>query len=104
VRLNRLAVLIAGLILIPAAAHAQDFGIMESAETINQGNFKIRANPMFLLGRNGGDADPGVAVLAGYGSRRGLLSKVASPSSTVSPSSGRMRNTGSSNALRWMFR
>jgi len=67
VRLNRLAVLIAGLILIPAAARAQDFGIMESAETINQGNFKIRANPMFLLGRNGGDDDTGLAVLAGYG-------------------------------------
>jgi hypothetical protein len=67
VRLNRLVLLIAGLILIPAAAHAQDFGIMESAETINQGNFKIRANPMFLLGRNGGDADTGLAVLAGYG-------------------------------------
>ena len=40
---------------------------MESAETIDQGNFKIRANPMFLFGRNGGDTDPGVAVLAGYG-------------------------------------
>ena len=66
-RLKRLALLIAGLILIPAAAHAQDFGIMESAETINHGNFKIRANPMLLLGRNGGDADPGLAVLAGYG-------------------------------------
>ena len=66
-RLKRLALVIAGLILIPAAAHSQDFGIMESAETIDQGNFKIRANPMFLLGRNGGDTDPGVAVLAGYG-------------------------------------
>ena len=66
-RLNRLALVIAGLFLIPAAARAQDFGIMESAETINQGNFKIRANPMFLLGKDGGDADAGVAVLAGYG-------------------------------------
>lgn len=64
---KRLILLVAGLILIPAAARAQDFGIMESAETINQGNFKIRANPMFLFGRNGGDTDPGVAVLAGYG-------------------------------------
>jgi hypothetical protein len=70
VRLNRLALLIAGLILIPAAAHAQDFGIMESAETIDQGNFKIRANPMFVFGRNGGDAEPGLAVLAGYGLTR----------------------------------
>ena len=66
-RLKPLALFIAGLMLIPAAARAQDFGIMESAETINRGNFKIRANPMFLFGRNGGDTDPGVAVLAGYG-------------------------------------
>ena len=66
-RLNRLTLLIAGLILIPAAAQAQDFGIMESAETIDRGNFKIRGNPMFVLGRDGGEADPGVAALAGYG-------------------------------------
>src|SRR5687767_5806467 len=66
-RLNRLALLIASLILMPAAAHGQDFGIMESAETINKGNVKIRANPMFLFGRNGGDGDPGLAVLVGYG-------------------------------------
>ena len=48
-------------------ATAQDFGILESAETINQGNFKIRANPMILFGKNGGDSDIGVAALAGYG-------------------------------------
>ena len=36
---------------------------MESAETINQGNFKIRANPMFLVGRNGGDDDTGILKL-----------------------------------------
>jgi len=67
VRLKPLALFIAGLMLIPAAARAQDFGIMESAETINKGNFKIRVNPMFLFGRHGGDTDPGVAVAAGYG-------------------------------------
>ncbi len=40
---------------------------MESAQTINQGNFKVRANPMFVLGRDGGDTSTGIAVLAGYG-------------------------------------
>jgi hypothetical protein len=40
---------------------------MESAETINPGNFKIRANPMLLFGRHGGDSDIGVAALVGYG-------------------------------------
>jgi hypothetical protein len=67
VRSKLLTLLVAGLILIPAAARAQDFGIVESAETINKGNLKIRANPMFVFGRNGGDDDLGVAVLAGYG-------------------------------------
>src|SRR5262245_8412910 len=48
-------------------AAAQDFGILESAETINQGNFKIRANPMVLFGKNGGDDDFGVVGVLGYG-------------------------------------
>ena len=66
-QLHRIALLLGSLIVIPAAAQAQDFGIMESAETVDEGNFKIRANPMFLSGRNGGDSDAGLAVLAGYG-------------------------------------
>ena len=64
----RLVLLFACLLAIPAATtSAQDFGIMESAETINQGNFKLRANPMLLFGRHGGDSDIGVAALLGYG-------------------------------------
>lgn len=66
-RKQRLALLFACLLIIPAAtASAQDFGIMESAETINQGNFKLRANPMFLFGKGAG-SDVGVAALLGYG-------------------------------------
>jgi len=62
-----LPLLFACLLIIPAAtASAQDFGIMESAETINQGNFKLRANPMFLFGK-GFDSDIGVAAMLGYG-------------------------------------
>jgi hypothetical protein len=68
VKKQRLALLFACLLIIPAAtASAQDFGIMESAETINKGNFKLRANPMLLFGRNGGDSDIGVAAVLGYG-------------------------------------
>jgi len=67
VGIRRLVFVLAFVVSIPAAGIAQDFGIMESAETINQGNFKIRANPMILVGRNGGDSDTGVAALAGYG-------------------------------------
>ena len=54
-------------VTLPAIAHAQDFGIVESAETINKGNFKLRANPMILFGKNGGDGKVGAAVAFGYG-------------------------------------
>lgn len=55
------------LLAVPAVAHAQDFAIVESAETINKGNFKLRANPMILFGKNGGDGTVGAAIAAGYG-------------------------------------
>jgi hypothetical protein len=55
-----------GLIL-PAAASAQDFGVMNSAETINKGNFKLMANPIVIFGKNGEDNHTGVAVMGGYG-------------------------------------
>lgn len=51
----------------PAAAVAQDFGVMESAETIDEGNFKLRVNPMFALGKEGQDDEVGVGIMAGYG-------------------------------------
>lgn len=56
-----------GLLGVPAAARAQDVGIVESAETINKGNFKIRGNPMFVFGRNDEDNRTGIAALLGYG-------------------------------------
>jgi hypothetical protein len=54
-------------VLLPAAASAQDFGVLESAETINRGNFKVKANPMLILGENGADNTFGISLLAGYG-------------------------------------
>ena len=53
-----------GLVL-PASVAAQDFGVMNSAETINKGNFKLMANPIILFGE--GDSETGVAVMGGYG-------------------------------------
>jgi Outer membrane protein beta-barrel domain len=50
----------------PALATAQDFGVLESAETINLGNFKLRGNPMFLFGKDT-DSTTGIALSAGYG-------------------------------------
>jgi hypothetical protein len=64
------AVLVALCVLWPAVARAQDFGVMESAETINAGNFKVKAHPMILLGRDGGETVAGVAATGGYGITR----------------------------------
>ena len=48
-RFRRLALIAAVAVLAPAAAGAQDFGVAESAETINTGNFKLSVNPMFVF-------------------------------------------------------
>jgi hypothetical protein len=53
------------VLLFPALAQAQDFGVLESAETINRGNWKLKVNPIVLLGE--GDSEPGVAGSVGYG-------------------------------------
>ncbi len=58
-------VLAACVLLSPTLAHAQDFGVMESAETIDKGNFKLKVNPMFILGD--GDTRTGLVAGVGYG-------------------------------------
>jgi hypothetical protein len=63
---NALAITVLFL-LLPAIAGAQDFGVAESAETINRGNFKIKANPMLLFGGDNLDNDVGITLMAGYG-------------------------------------
>ena len=60
----RIALFAAALFIQPVLAHAQDFGVMESAETIDRGNFKLKVNPMFLLGDND---TTGIAGALGYG-------------------------------------
>jgi hypothetical protein len=52
-------------LMLPVAAGAQDFGVMESAETINQGNFKLTANPMFIFYDS--ESEIGVGLKFGYG-------------------------------------
>ena len=52
---------------IPVCAAAQDFGVMNSAETINRGNFKFMANPIVLFGEDDVDSEVGVAIAGGYG-------------------------------------
>jgi opacity protein-like surface antigen len=51
----------------PVSAAAQDFGVMNSAETINRGNFKLMANPLVVFGEDDADDEFGVAVVGGYG-------------------------------------
>ena len=64
---RRLALIAAVVsVLAPAAASAQDFGVAESAETINTGNFKLSVNPMFVFPEVG-DNEIGAGLRFGYG-------------------------------------
>jgi hypothetical protein len=53
------------VLFLPALARAQDFGVVESAETIDKGNFKLRVNPILIFAD--GDKEAGIAGAAGYG-------------------------------------
>lgn len=63
----RVAALAACVMVLPLVAAAQDFGVMNSAETINKGNFKLTGYPIIVFGKNGADNDTGIAVSGGYG-------------------------------------
>ncbi|MCX6564340.1 MAG: hypothetical protein NTU60_12195 [Candidatus Aminicenantes bacterium] len=66
--IKTIVVILAATMFLVAAAEvsAQDV-LMNSAETINQGNFKLAVFPTVLFGKNGGDSVWGVAGRAGYG-------------------------------------
>src|SRR4030042_4566374 len=67
--LKTIVVILAATYALCAAAaevSAQDV-LMNSAETINQGNIKLALFPTVLFGKNGGDSIWGVAGRAGYG-------------------------------------
>jgi hypothetical protein len=67
---NSIAVAAAcGLLALAAASSAQD-AIMNSAETINQDNFKFSGYPIFEL--SDGDNETGFGARAGYGFGRGF--------------------------------
>ena len=53
------------LLLLPSISVAQDFGVMESAETVNQGNIKLGAYPVFVF-QHEADNETGLALLAGW--------------------------------------
>jgi hypothetical protein len=62
------SVVIAGLGLcfgLPAAA--QYTGVLQSAETMDRGTFKLMVAPIMVFGKNGADDELGAAVRGGYG-------------------------------------
>ena len=50
-----------------SGAAAQGFGVMESAETIQRGNFKLVGYPMIVLGEGDLDNEVGLVLRGGYG-------------------------------------
>ena len=65
--LRSLVATLALALLLPVSAAAQDFGVMNSAETINKGNFKLMANPLVVFGKDDADDEVGLALVGGYG-------------------------------------
>lgn len=65
-RRSLLPLLMFALVLSAGSAQAQNV-LMNSAETINKGNFKIAAFPTLLFGEDGADNEFGVAGRFGYG-------------------------------------
>lgn len=65
--MRRVWILLPLMAVLSSPAYAQDFGVLESAETVNQGNFKLRINPLVFFGKNGADDQMGLAALVGYG-------------------------------------
>jgi hypothetical protein len=70
VRFHRLILPVALLLCWPAVTYAQDFGILESAETINRGNFKLRVSPLVVFGKDAEDNEGGLVATLGYGFTR----------------------------------
>ncbi len=66
-RLRTLVVVLAVAVFGVSGAAAQDFGVMESAETIQRGNFKLVGYPMLVLGDDGADNELGIVLRGGYG-------------------------------------
>jgi opacity protein-like surface antigen len=64
-----------GLALGAVSASAQD-AIMNSAETINKGNFKLAGYPIMLFGADGNDDETGIGFRAGYGFSRSFDAEV----------------------------
>jgi hypothetical protein len=67
VRTSWTVLLAASILATPALARGQDFGVMESAETINVRNVKLRLSPLLVFDKHGNDDRAGASILVGYG-------------------------------------
>jgi hypothetical protein len=66
-RISR-SVLAAGLALcLGLPVSAQYIGVMQSAETMDRGTFKLMVAPIMVFGKDGGDDEFGIAARGGYG-------------------------------------
>lgn len=61
-------ILVTGLLLLLAIpATAQYIGVLQSAETMDRGTFKLMVAPILAFGEDGADDEFGVAARGGYG-------------------------------------
>ena len=63
----RTLLLVLTLVAVPVLGYAQDDGVLNSAETINRGNFKLAAFPMLIFGEGNRDNTFGIGLRGGYG-------------------------------------
>jgi hypothetical protein len=62
------SILVVGLgLAIGLPAAAQNIGVLESAETVDKGVFKLTLAPVMNFGEDGADDEFGLSVRAGYG-------------------------------------
>ena len=67
-----LTLLMVVMFSVPSWLSAQDFGVLESAETIDPGNFKLLATPLFVFGKGREEDQQRIVLGAGYGATPNL--------------------------------
>ena len=67
VRIVRIFFVIAFSLCFAQQAAAQYIGVLQSAETMDRGTFKLMAAPIIVFGKDGADGEFGVAARGGYG-------------------------------------
>ncbi len=66
-KFSRIVVTVLFAVALAVPAMAQYVGILQSAETMNKGNFKLMAAPVMAFGKEGADDEWGISLRGGYG-------------------------------------